>query len=369
VRISVSEWSALRLAMKLPRALVNPELLAPVLRKHAGTRRGMAVIGCVIVVLLVVLHLKTASPEVKRLSDLVAQLAGVKLIDARWDAAVAKGRSQAPMASRSAVQDTDAARIQRALQAAEAEAKTTAVRTTLTELKKAYVEKADVVARFEQASTDTRGAVAAAMRSDVAVTTLVRNAWRDFPQRDRLVAAENLVVRVILEAQQYHQTPTAANRASLESYIADLPRTQSLPKTVQTGLVQLGNDVHQLLLLKPLEHMLGERLTALDTAARIDGITELYQRELSDVLASRDRWRIALMIYTAALIALLAYLGIRAIARFRDLEVLYAGQTRELAKALQRLKSYGEGPRPVEPPPRDAAAVEEETPVVREHRR
>jgi hypothetical protein len=266
------------------------------------------------------------------------------------------------------VHDTDGARIQRALQAAEAEARTTALRTTLSDLKKAYVEKADVVARFEQASADTRAAVAAALRSDTAVTTLVRNAWRDFPQRERLVAAENVVVRVILEAQQYQQTPTAAARASLESYVADLPRAQALPKAVQAGLAQLGNDIHQLLLLKPLEHMLGERLTALDTAARIDGVVELYQRELNDALAARDRWRLALAIYTAVLLALLAYLGVRAIARYRDLEELYARQTRELAKALQRLKGTAEVPSPVEEPPaRDT--VEEEVQVVSEQRR
>lgn len=367
MRISVSEWSALKLALKLPRALINPAFFAVIVRRHAGTRRGMAVTGCALLALLVVLHVKTASPEVKRLSDLVARLAGVKLIDARWETAAAQARSQASGSSKSAVHDTDAARIESALRAAHAEAKTTALRTTLTELRKAYAEKANVVARYEKASVDTRGAVAAAMRADMAVTKVVRNAWRDFPERERLVAAENLVVRIIVEAQQYHHVPSASHRASLESHLADLPRNPSLPKAVQTGLAQLGNDVHKLLLLKPLETMLGERLAALDTVARTDEVIQLYQRELEDALASRDRWRVALTIYTAALIALLVYLGIRAIARFRDLEGLYAGQTRELAKALQRLKGYEQAPGPAEAPRQDANS--DDARVVSEHRR
>ena len=369
MRISVSEWSALRLAVKLPRALVNPERLVPALREQARTRRGMAAIGCALLALLVFLHVKTASTEVKRLSELVAHLAGVQAIDARWDAATALARSQAALSVRSAVQDSDAPRIQRALQAAEAAAKTTALRTTLAELRKAYVEKADVVARFDKASTDTRAAVAAATRADASVASLVREAWRDFPQRERLVAAENFVVRVIIEAQQYYQNPGAAHRASLESYMADLSRAQWLPKSVQAGLAQLGNDVHQLLLLKPLEHMLGERLAALDTARRIDEVTDLYQRELADALAARERWRIALGVYTAALVALLIYFGIAAIGRYRDLELLYMGQTRALAKALHRLRTQEQAGAGAEARVRDPGASEEDAHVVSEHRR
>jgi hypothetical protein len=369
VRISVSEWSALRLAVKLPRALVNPEGIVPALRRLARTRRGMAAIGCVLLALLVVLHVKTASPEVKQLSELVAHLAGVKAIDARWDSATALARSHAPVSAGSAVLDTDPSRIQRALKAAESAAKTASLGTTLADLKKAYVEKADIVARFGKASADARAAVAAATRADASIAMLVREAWRDFPQRERLVAAENLVVRVIIEAQQYYQNPTAAHRASLESYMADLPRAQSLPKSVQAGLAQLGNDVHQLLLLKPLEHMLGERLAALDTARRIDEITNLYQRELADALAAREWWRIALSVYTAALVALLIYLGIIAIGRYRDLELLYMGQTRELAKALHRLKTLEPTGGVEEPRVRPAPPAEEDAEVVSEHRR
>ena len=363
MRISVSEWSALRLAVKLPRALLDPERLVGNVRRYAGTRRGIAVAGCVLLALFVVLHVKTASPEVKRLTDLVAQLATVKSIDARWDAAIVRARSQASGTPQGAVQETDLPRIQRALQDADTDAKTTALRTTLTDLRKAYVEKADVLARFEDASADARTAISAVMRSDAAVTGLVREAWRDFPQRERLVAAENLAVRVIVETQQYHQSPTAAHRSSLEGYLADLPRSQSLPKNVQAGLTRLGNDVHQLLLLKPLEHMLGERLGALDTAGRIDQVTQLYQRELADKLAARERWQIALALYTAALIAFVICLGIRAIARFRDLELLYAAQTRELAKTLHRLQDYERGRGAAEAP------AEEDARVVSEHRR
>lgn len=337
MRISVSEWSALRLALKLPRAVVNPELVADAVREHAGTRRGIAVGGAILLTILVLLHVKTSDPALTRFSDITAQLASAKLIDAAWDSAAVQARGDAP-AGRPPVQPSDLPRIQRALDAAAAEARTTVLRTNIVELRKAFVEKADVVVRFSAASADSRQALAAARRADAAITGLIRQAWSDFPQRDRLIAAENLAVRVIAEAHQYHHSPTAAHRASLETHTLDLPRAKELPKAVQAGLLRLETDVHQILLLKPLEHMLSERLAALRTGPRIDELSTLYQSELSEALARRDRWRIALIIYTVALLALLAYFGVRAIARFRDLELLYAAQTRELAKALLKLR-------------------------------
>lgn len=337
MRISVSEWSTLRLALKLPRAAVNPGLMTVAVRRHAGTRRGIAVVGAILFTLLVFLHAKTSDPALSRLTDITAQLASAKLIDAGWDRAAVQARADAP-STRQAVQPSDLPRVLRALDAAAAEARTTVLRTNIAELRKAFVEKADVVLRFATASADSRQALAAARRADAAITGLIRQAWSEFPQRDRLVAAENLAVRVIAEAHQYHHSPTAAHRASLETHTLDLPRAQSLPKAVQAGLLRLETDVHQILLLKPLEHMLTERLTALRTGPRIDELSELYQSELSQALARRDGWRTALIVYTIALVGLLAYFGVSAIARFRDLEMLYAAQTRELAKALLKLR-------------------------------
>ena len=366
MRISVSELTLLKLAVKLPPAMLDYETAVAAVRKHAFTRRGIAAWVCVLLLVLVALHWKTADPAVKRHSDLVAQLAAVKLIDARWDGAAVQARSGTAPPGRVTVQDADAARIQRALDAAATEAKTTALRTSVAELKKAYVEKADVVARFEKSAADARTALTAALRADAAITGQVRDSWRDFPQRERLVAAENLVLRVIAEAQQYHHTPSGAHRASLESSAAELARPQALPKPLQPAIARLESDVHQLLLLKPLENMLGERIVVLNTAQRVDELADLHQRELSDALARRDRWRIALIIYTAALVVLAVYFGVRAITRFRDLEVLYAGQTRELAKALRRLRGYEQARRPA---PAHDAAQDEAARIVSEHRR
>ena len=367
MRISVSEWSALTLALKLPRSLLNPELWAPAVSKHLFTRRGIAGIALALIALLVVLHVKATDPAVARLSELAAHLASVRLIDARWDLAVAHARLAGTTAA-PAVQSADVSRIERALDAAAAESKTAALDASIAELRKRYVEKADLVSRFERASSDSRQALLAAMRADAAVTASIRDAWRDFPQRERLVAAENLAVRVIAEAQQYHYFPSATHRASLAAYNADLPRAQSLPKPVHAALQRLETDIHQILLLKPLEQMLSERLAALKTSHRIDELSELFRAELTSALARSDRYRIALIVYTVTLALLLIYCGARAIARYRDLELLYAAQTRELAKTLRGLPPQDRGARVTELRRPDAIPNDEEARIISEHR-
>jgi hypothetical protein len=358
----------MRIAVKLPRAALSAELIADAIRRFASTRRGRISIGGALVAALVVLHLMTGDSAVRRNTDLVAQLAGVKLIDARWDVSVLQARTDAA-ATGPVIQSTDVARIQQALELAGAQARSNPLRATITDLKKAYVEKADVVARLEKAAADSRDALEAAMRADAAVTTLVRGAWRDFPQRERLVAAESLVSRVLAEVQQYHHAPSALHRAALEGYAGDLPRAQSLPRPVQDALSRLESDVHKILLLKPLEQMLGERLTVLNTGMRVDQLSEVFQRDLAEALARRDRYRIALVVYSLALIAFLAYLGLRAYAHYRDLRILYGRQTSDLAKALRRLREIERTGHPSEAQRRAAAASDETVHIISEYRR
>jgi hypothetical protein len=307
-------------------------------RSSVNLSRWGVAFGCIILVsLLVFFHARAQDAGVRRSIDVVAQLTTMKLIDARWDVAALRARTDAIAPSDLAVQSGDLTRIQRALDAAAAQARSNVLRSSVDELKKAYAEKADLVTRFQQACNDSRLALDAAMRADAAITRLVRSAWREFPQRDRLVAAENLVSRLLTQAQQYHHAPSAAHRATLESAVAELARAHSLPRAVEAGLHRLESDIHQLLLLKPLEHMLGERLGVLDTGTRANELTETFQRELADSLARRDRYRIALMVYSTALLLLGSFLLARAYRYHRMLEERYIEQAGELAWAMASL--------------------------------
>jgi hypothetical protein len=302
------------------------------------TLRGAVVIAGVLVALLVLLHARADDDDTQRYTGVLAQLAAVKLVDARWDVAVLRSRSDPDASTERVVQPRDVTRIQRALDLAYANARSNAMRVSIEALKKSYLEKSDLVTRFQQASADARQALDAAMRADAAVSTLVRTAWREFPDRERLVAAENLVARVLAEAQQYHRAPTSASRAALESAAVDLPRAHSLPRPVQAALARLESDVDQVLLLKPLEQMLGERLTVLNTGARADELAETYQRHLADALDERSHYRIALLAYSVLLLIAAGFAARRAWLRYRALEAAHAAQVHELAEVREQLR-------------------------------
>lgn len=334
-----SARSSLNLAAKLREALLNTRIITAAGR--LTPRAGVAV-GALLLALLVFLHVNAQDSGVKRHADVLAQLAAVKLIDARWDVAVLRSRSDPRAPSEGVVQSRDLTRTQRALDAALAQARSSVLRSSIAGLKNAYAEKAQLITRFLQASADSRQALDAAMRADATVSGLVRGAWRDFPQRERLVAAENLVARVLAEAQQYHHAPNAAHRTALESAAADLPRAHSLPSAVEAGLTRLESDVHQVLLLKPLEQMLGERLTVLDTGARADDLAETFQRDLADATARRSGYQTTLVLYSALLLILAVYVGLRAYRRYRELEVLYSEQTEALAALEEQVRPEGD---------------------------
>ena len=328
----MSEPVKAMLVQRLKRALGR------VRRRGLDARAGAFIAG-ILVAGLVFLHVLADDSESQRNAEVLAQLAGVKLTDARWDVAALRARNTG-VAER-VVQARDVARIQRTLEAAHAYARSNALRSSVEALKKAYEEKADLVTRYQQSSADSSNALAAAMRADVAVATIIRTAWRDFPQRERLVAAENLVARVLAEAQQYHHSPSAASRAALESAAVDLPRAHSLPRPLETALARLESDVHQVLLLKPLEQMLGDRLTVLNTANRIDDLAETYQRQLTDALHAKARYRTALIVYSVLLLAIALVAGRRFYRRYRLLEALAARAAPRSSAAVEDAEVVG----------------------------
>jgi hypothetical protein len=323
-----------RFSSAVSRALIDKGLVAD----SGVTLRGAAVVAALLIALLMLLHARADDEDTQRYTGVLAELAAVKLIDARWDVAVLRSRNDPKASMERVVQPRDVTRIQRALALAFANARSNAMRTSIEELKKSYAEKSDLVTRFQQSSADARQALDAAMRADTAVSTLVRSAWHDFPDRERLVAAENLVARVLAEAQQYHHAPGSASRAALEGVAVDLPRAHSLPRAVQAALARLESDVDQVLLLKPLEQMLGERLTVLNTGARADDLAQTYQGHLADALAERSRYRIALLVYSVLLLIVAAFAARRAYVRFSTLAAENAAQAEALAELRDQLR-------------------------------
>jgi hypothetical protein len=301
---------------------------------------AVALVTFVLGTLLIFLYLKTQDYGAGREIEALTALGVARSIDTRWELSALQARGEPVDPNRPVVEAEDLARIHEALDAAARVISSRAVRATTRDLRQAYADKAQLVARFMQANADARQALAAAMRADATLSSLVHSAWREFPQRERLIAIESLVARVLAEAQQYNQAPTAAHRARLQNHAADLSPSRPLPRPVQAGLARLESDVHQMLLLKPLEETLWLRLTALGTLTRLDELASALQQQHAEATLTRARYRAYFAVYVIVLIVLGAILGFRALDHYRALEDRYTEREAELSQLWRRIEEY-----------------------------
>lgn len=321
----------------------------------AIVRGGLAVIAAVLLsVLLGFLYVKTQGVDIKKQNEVLGLFRELKEIDARWDLEILRSRAEfAPAAVSSYSQAAAHARILQALAAAAQDLGSPVLERGLPDLSKAFADKADLVARFRIAHAETSQAFKLVMAAESEVAGLVRGAWQDYPQRERLIALENVVTHLIGEAQKYYLSSSGTQRKNLESTTADLRDAAApLPLPVREGISRLHSHVLQLLKTNPVEHGLFSRLSFLTAGPRVDSITNAFSRELEDKLANREIYRVYLIAFSGALLILLGYLALRLFASYRmlnqanlalqtaneELERRVAERTRELSEALVQLK-------------------------------
>jgi two-component system NtrC family sensor kinase len=313
---------------------------------------GAAAAG--LVALLVFLYFKTQAVDTKSQQDVLARFRELKDLDARWDFELLRSHKETGVAAGSGTDHRALlTRIQRALKTAAPDARSTVLNRGLEDLNKAFDDKAKLVADYQKANAMSRQAWSQVSGSDTEIAGLVRASWPEFPQRERLVAAENGVTQLLSEAQRYYYEPTSTHRASLEGAAAELRASAaSLPPSLREGLSRLDGAVRELLSAKPLEEALYNRLTFLTAGPRVDSLTNAYNAEVETRLGDRELYRVYLIAFSGALLVLIGYLAARLAASYRllhdanlalstaneGLEQRVAARTRELSQALEQLK-------------------------------
>ena len=100
----------------------------------------------------------------------------------------------------------------------------------------------------------------------------------------------------------------------------------------------IGGAIQELLKHKPVEEELFGRIASLSSGPRLDRMNYALNRELESTLQEKERYRVYLLAYAAALLLVAAYTGVRLRSATEDLEQRLAERTRELAQALQQLQ-------------------------------
>lgn len=300
------------------------------------------------------LYYKTQGTGLKRHNEVLGMLRELKAIDARWDVEMYRARSELrAVAVPSADYRTAVARIQQGLAEAQQDIKSPALADGLPRLRQALMQKTDLIEKFKKANAATKQALGHVLEAESEFPGLVRGAWQDFQDRERLVAAESAVVQVLAEAQRYYLSPGDEQRGNLEALVADLQTSAArLPPALQQGLARLESHAQELMGAKPVEHELVAKLSFLPAGPLIDSLTEAFSREVTADLDTREFYRVYLVAFAAALLILIGYLTARLIASYRlvnaanaalkdaneGLERRVAERTQELSEALHQLK-------------------------------
>ena len=307
----------------------------------------LAAITVVLAAILGYLYLKTEGADFKRQNEVLAALRELKEFDSRWDVDILRIHTEVtPPQSLPPDQGATLARIERELTAASEALGSPVLARGLPDLAAAISQKAAMLEKFRQANAVARQALAEVVASDVEIAGLVRGSWRDFRERERLVAAESAAVNLITESQRYYFTPSDERHAVIESILADLRKAgPRVPPALRSGLERLDRRVRELLETKPAEQALFARLNFMTAGPRIDSVTAAFSRELEAALLEQEFYRSYLVAYSGALLILIGYLATRLIASYRllnianeELERRVVERTRELSEALKQLK-------------------------------
>jgi two-component system, NtrC family, sensor kinase len=335
-----------------------PELTAIMpqpLRRPTAMRQLLLGAGAVVLAaVLGFLYLKTQGADFKRQNEVLAALRELKEIDSRWDVEILRTRNELePPPAPGPDYGATLARIRRDLVAAAEAVRSPVLARGLPELETAILRKAAMVDQFKKASAHSKGALAQVLATDGEIAALVRGSWRDFRERERLVAAESAAVQLIAESQRYYFAPGEQQRKLVETVATDLRRAGArLPAALREGLKRLDGRVEALLAAKPAEQELYQKLAFVTAGPRIDSLTSGFSRELEAELVDQEFYRAYLVAYSGALLILLGYLALRLAASYRlinaanialqraneSLEQRVAERTRELTDALKQLK-------------------------------
>ena len=337
-----------------PRVSPLAAALSRLLAVKAARGVLVAAVSLALAGILAFLYVKTAGTDFKRSNEVLGLLRELKEIDARWDVDLWRSRVElAPAQLPPADYGPTLARIRQELAAAEQKLGSPVFTRGLPELTAAFSQKAELVSQYRKANSATKQALAQVLGGEAEIAGLVRGAWQDFREREKLVAVESATVQAIAEAQRYYLAPGEAQRKTIEGAMTDLRRAAApLPPALRDGILRLDGHVQQLLAARPVERELFAKLSFLTAGPRVDTLTNSFSRETEAALVDEEFYRAYLVYYSVALLILLGYLAMRLVASYRLihaanlalrdanelLEQRVAERTRELSEALTQLK-------------------------------
>ncbi|HAF43948.1 MAG TPA: hypothetical protein DCK83_03150 [Gallionellaceae bacterium] len=276
---------------------------------------------------LVFFYDKTEAVDLREQNEVMGLLNGVKEIDSRWDREVQRARVDLGVEPEESPLDDAGDKALRDVTRFAQLTSSNSLRSGLTELRNALIHKSDLFRQFRQENRSNK-MVLLALQNDIADLTAASAQKRPAaPLAQALNQLDEAAPQYFLRGQeaQRHEMQTAV--AQLGTAAATNEQIKRIEQAAQTLLAQV-----------PLELGHFTELERLSTGPRLINLTLSFNNELEASLQEKERYRIYLMYYAAALLILLMYFGVRIKVANQTLEHRVEARTRDLSDALKHLK-------------------------------
>lgn len=287
---------------------------------------------------LVFLYNKTEAVNLGERNEIVALLSELQEIEGRWDIDVLRMRTEMDPGQRNSPNRTSAAQnALRALANAMPHANSPALSENLGVIAKAITEKADLVEKYKAVNGSSKDALLKIMSiaEQPAVPETEPGKKIDTRQKEFILKLNQLTAA----ASGYYWLEQDAQRKTLENAATHMLELSGAMDAAAHEKAAEMNDAAQVLLKsKAVELELFAKLAQLTSGARLSGLVLSFNRELEAKLGEKERFRVYMIAYAAALLIGIGYLGIRIVAANESLEHRVTERTRELSDALRHLK-------------------------------
>jgi len=285
---------------------------------------------------LVFLYHKTEAVNLSERNTVVALLGQLQEIEGRWDNDVLRMHSEM-VPGRSMLPDRTpvAKSTLRALQNAMPLVDSPALDKSLGPIAKIFNEKAELVESYRTVNDNAKNALLQIVSlAGQPVVTESKSAKTAARQKEFLQAID----QVASAASGYYLLEQDAQRNALESSAVKMLALFGADTALQNTANQMYDAAQEMLKSEPIRQALFTRIGQLNSGPQLSGLLMSFNSELEAKLTEKERFRVYMIAYAAALLIGLGYLGISIMAANESLERRVTERTSELSDALRHLK-------------------------------